>query len=57
MTAKKLSSMINAIRESKLPDWHTLGTAGSFFKNPIISTRAFEQLKQQYSNLVSFNIP
>ncbi|MBP6924084.1 MAG: UDP-N-acetylmuramate dehydrogenase [Candidatus Pacebacteria bacterium] len=45
---------IEDIRSQKFPDWHTIGTAGSFFKNPIIETMHYEQLKQQYPELVGY---
>ena len=38
-----------ALRASKLPDWHVLGNAGSFFHNPVVSAeaaRAFEGAPQ-----------
>ena len=43
-----------AIRSTKFPDWHTVGTAGSFFKNPIISAAHCTQLQQQYSGLPAY---
>ncbi len=42
------------IRAEKFPNWHEVGTAGSFFKNPIIPTAQYEILKEQYPDLVAF---
>lgn len=44
------------IRETKLPDPKKLGSAGSFFKNPIISTAHYECLKKQYENIPSYEV-
>lgn len=44
------SAVVN-IREGKFPDWHKEGTAGSFFKNPIISGELAEKLHAQYPEL------
>lgn len=44
------------IRETKLPDPKKLGSAGSFFKNPIISTTHYECLKKQYENIPSYEV-
>jgi UDP-N-acetylmuramate dehydrogenase len=40
-----------AIRSKKFPDWHTVGTAGSFFKNPLIAADKALELKEQYPDL------
>jgi len=42
------------IRKNKLPDWKKFGTAGSFFKNPIITIEQFEQLKSKYSEIPGY---
>lgn len=39
------------IRQSKLPDVEVLPNAGSFFKNPMLSTRLAEQLKKEYPDM------
>lgn len=42
------------IRLGKFPDLKTAGTAGSFFKNPIIPKTQFDELKKKYPNLPGF---
>ena len=42
------------IRWHKLPDWNTWGTAGSFFKNPVITQTHFDELKAKYPGLPGF---
>ena len=39
------------IRAAKFPDWHVVGTAGSFFKNPVVPQELAISLVQQYPNL------
>ena len=55
-TAKDVSDIIIAIRQSKLPDPAEIGNAGSFFKNPIISTTDFAVLKKSYPLIPSYPI-
>lgn len=43
---------VQAIRAGKFPDWHTVGTAGSFFKNPVISQEHFDLLQSEYPAIV-----
>ncbi|MEK7163456.1 MAG: FAD-binding protein [Patescibacteria group bacterium] len=42
------------IRKTKFPELSKIGTAGSFWKNPVISKPRFEELKAQYPNMPSF---
>jgi len=40
------------IRTAKLPDVHAVGTAGSFFKNPIVENREKDRLLKGYPEIV-----
>lgn len=53
-TIKDLRKAIIEIRASKLPDWSKWGTAGSFFKNPVIEQKHFDTLKAKYPDLPGF---
>ncbi len=50
-TLQQLHDAICAIRDTKLPDVKQIGSAGSFFKNPVIRAKQFESLQQQYPNI------
>jgi len=56
ITAKEVKIMVEKIRKEKLPDWKILGTAGSFFKNPIVSVDKYNEIKDKYPELPVFNI-
>jgi len=45
-----------AVRNAKLPDYEIVGNAGSFFKNPLVSTAYLEKLKQKYPNLTTYPV-
>lgn len=44
------------IRQEKLPEVSELGSAGSFFKNPVIPTEQFESLRAQYPAIPSYSV-
>jgi len=44
------------IRATKFPNWKVVGTAGSFFKNPIIRSAKYEELCTTYPELPGFAV-
>lgn len=48
----QVAKAISTIRASKLPDWTQIGTCGSFFANPIITSENYETLKKEFPDLV-----
>ena len=53
-TARDISEAVIAIRSRKLPDPAKIGNAGSFFKNPVVSTEQHARLLAQHPQLVSY---
>ena len=45
------------IRWNKLPNWKLWATAGSFFKNPVVSSSHYDKLLRQYPELPGFAEP
>ena len=56
LDVKMISEIVKNIRLSKLPDPSKIGNAGSFFKNPIVKYDSFLDLKDEYNDLVFFEI-
>jgi len=50
-SVRDISEIVAAIRRSKLPDPATLGNAGSFFKNPVVSESDYESLIRTHPQL------
>jgi UDP-N-acetylmuramate dehydrogenase len=51
---KDVSEAVCRIRRSKLPDPASMGNAGSFFKNPLVSADAFDLLRSRFPDIVSY---
>lgn len=52
-TLADVRETIIGIRRRKIPDPAVTGNAGSFFKNPIVTTEAVDRLKGDYSDIVA----
>ncbi len=55
-TATTLRQAVITLRNEKLPDPHTLGNAGSFFMNPIVSQEVANKLKQEYPDMPQYDV-
>jgi len=53
---KNIAQAIMNIRNRKLPDPRILGNSGSFFKNPVIETIKFEELKKEFPEMVGYKV-
>ena len=53
-TLKDISQVVSHIRVSKLPDPSAIGNAGSFFKNPVVSTAEFNRVRSKFPDVVHF---
>jgi len=51
-----VSNAVIRIRQQKLPDPRELGNSGSFFKNPVISAEAFQELQKEYPEMPHYKI-
>lgn len=51
-TSKEVAEIIRGIRADKLPDWHKIWTAWSFFSNPIITLDERAELEKTFSDLL-----
>ena len=54
LSIKAVSQAVINIRTSKLPDPQKIANAGSFFKNPEITTEKYEALKLQFPTIVAY---
>ena len=46
-----VADAVIGIRSSKLPDWRKVGTAGSFFKNPVVEFSVGQNLKNSFPDM------
>lgn len=56
LTANVLRQTIIHVRQHKLPDPFEIGSAGSFFVNPVVSNDKFLQLQRLYPNMPHYII-
>ncbi len=56
-TLPEIRAAILDIRRDKFPDLAVLGTAGSFFKNPVVPKAEAERLRARYGELPLFSLP
>ncbi len=52
-----ISNVVCAIRNSKLPNPKELGNAGSFFKNPVVTSTKAEELKKAFPQIPVYAQP
>ena len=57
LSLQVVSQAVINIRSSKLPDPAVIGNAGSFFKNPEISSSQFAVLRSQFPGIVGYELP
>jgi len=55
LSVKAISDAVCKIRRTKLPDPAVIGNAGSFFKNPEIPVKQFEELKTIFPTIPFYN--
>lgn len=53
-TVQKIREAVLSIRAAKLPDVRQTGSAGSFFKNPVVTPAKFEELHKRYPQMPYF---
>ncbi|MFI5218498.1 MAG: UDP-N-acetylmuramate dehydrogenase [Bacteroidia bacterium] len=54
LSVKGISDAVIRIRQSKLPDPAKIGNAGSFFKNPTVNSSQFEELKNDFPQIIAY---
>lgn len=54
VTPKRVLDKVCQVRQQKLPDPADIPNAGSFFKNPVVTTEHYLKLKQSYPELVAY---
>ena len=55
ISPKNIYNELEKIRKNKLPDVEKFPNVGSYFKNPIIEKKQFDELKSNFSDIKYFN--
>lgn len=55
-TPQQVREAVTTIRRQKLPEVNEIGSAGSFFKNPVVPTEQFQALLAQYPTMPHFAV-
>lgn len=55
-TPQQVREAVTTIRRLKLPEVNEIGSAGSFFKNPVVPTEQFQALLAQYPTMPHFAV-
>ncbi len=56
VTLENLREVIVKIRKEKLPIPSEIGSAGSFFKNPVVSERKYREISESYEEMPFFKV-
>lgn len=56
-TAADIRRVVTEVRRSKLPDPKEIGSAGSFFMNPVVSGQQAQRLLQQFPDMPHYPAP
>ena len=51
---REVAEEITEVRKNKLPEPGETGSAGSFFKNPVVSTHFYEKMKEEYPDMPGY---
>jgi len=54
LTATQVRDFVKTVRSKKFPDWSVVGTAGSFFKNPIVTAADYRRLQALYPDMPAY---
>ena len=57
VTATQLRDLIINVRNEKLPNPKEIGSAGSFFMNPVVTQETYERLAESYPNIPHYLVP